>query len=281
MKAITPTFVKESNKIALEHDDKITYRYNGLIESPFVPGFYLIPEFSRYVINHDGELRRHETNKIVNWQLSKHVDDCTTGGYRVTSIYNDNGDRVGVSRHRLKMIVFSEYDFHPSTRWVNHKNGIPGDDDLDNLEWVTPRENVQHAYNNNLHPNKVKPVNVLNWETGEELNFVSTQAAADYFYMSVETIRGRLRRGNDKRYSDHLRFKYPEDTWLPLNSKLSCFERANEILVISESGHCSIYVSSNEASKATGVNARSIRRYASVKSDKKNRGYLFRYLSDD
>ena len=103
-----------------------TYRFKTLFESPYQKDFYLIPNFTRYAINRNGILINVLTGKEISWSIQKHSDDTVTGGYRVTNIYSDTGKRKGVSRHRLMMIVFSEYDFDVSEYWVNHLDGIPG-----------------------------------------------------------------------------------------------------------------------------------------------------------
>lgn len=51
--------------------------------------------------------------------------------------------------HRLVASAFVDGGF-PEMQ-VNHINGVKSDNRKENLEWVTPSQNIQHAYDNGLN----------------------------------------------------------------------------------------------------------------------------------
>lgn len=55
---------------------------------------------------------------------------------------------VTIGVHRLVLAAFVGT---ANGLWVNHKNGIKDDNRLANLEYVTPSQNTQHAYDNGLN----------------------------------------------------------------------------------------------------------------------------------
>jgi hypothetical protein len=74
----------------------------------------------------------------------------STGGYVVVALTRNSKPRsLGV--HRLVCWAFLG---EQGDLWVNHKNGVKTDNRLENLEYVTPAENAQHAYDMGLQPSR-------------------------------------------------------------------------------------------------------------------------------
>lgn len=69
-----------------------------------------------------------------------------TNGYVTVSIKYIDGTRKSKYLHRLVAEAFIP---NPENKaFVNHKNLVKNDNRLENLEWVTPKENNQHAHDN-------------------------------------------------------------------------------------------------------------------------------------
>ena len=243
------------------------------------PGFFVIDGLSRYAININGDLITVE-GRPLRWSILAKTKDTATGGYRYANLFDDKGERHGVSRHRLLMRVFSEYDFDPASMWVNHKNGRPGDDRLSNLEWVTPGQNVQHAYDTGLYKNKTVSVDCLNWKTGESFSFDSIAAASRAIDFNHTKISSRLRRGNENRYADGWRFKYSDSPWKELNSTYMQGDSTTDVAAINViTGKVVIFGSMFSASQFTGIDKGTISAHCQRETKRAFKGWLFRYLS--
>lgn len=207
--------VKEDNLILLTSPNRVdTYRFKVPIAHPCYQGYFLIPGFLEYGMHQNGDVIRFSDGYLLTKytaKSSKHVTNMT-GGYINYQLYG----AFTTGRHRLLMLTFSEYEFHPADRWVNHKDGIPGNDNLDNLEWVTPSENIKHAYDNNLHPNKIVGVDIWNWKTGETHQCRTINDACEIMKLGRATVDSRLSRNNGSRFEDGWRIKRLHDEWAPL-----------------------------------------------------------------
>lgn len=88
------------------------------------------------------------TNKLTQFRAKSGLlkPSITRKGYLRVNL-GKNGNKFLV--HRLVMATFGGLPTDDKMQ-VNHKDGNKSNNHIDNLEWVTNRENVIHAFKNNL-----------------------------------------------------------------------------------------------------------------------------------
>ena len=104
-----------------------------------------------YEVSDWGRVRRvNSTRRIVQERNGMLLQAVKYDGYYDVQI-SGWGKRRSLSVHRLVLEAFRGP--RPKRIVANHKNGKKTDNRLENLEWVTPSENVRHAMRLGLaHP---------------------------------------------------------------------------------------------------------------------------------
>lgn len=96
-------------------------------------------------ITDEGHVYRHKMishGKLIDCRNTRRIDVAGNKGYRRIHV-QINGKVRNVSVHRLIWTIANGPI--PDGLQINHKNGIKDDNRLDNLELVTPSENIRHA----------------------------------------------------------------------------------------------------------------------------------------
>lgn len=141
---------EEFNLPLITEDNKEQFYYPNTHEIERLPGYYYIPFVgSIYAISKEGIVIIIPENKKIKHKLSD--------GYKK---YNLTWCKDNTAIHRLLALLFvSRPDRHLDKSYdelqVNHKDGIKTNNDLDNLEWVTHIENLDHAVINRLSKSKL------------------------------------------------------------------------------------------------------------------------------
>lgn len=92
----------------------------------------------RYMISARGELKHVKRNRLRRIGLSK-------AGYPETTIRRHDG-KGGQRRYNIHILVAEAFlGPRPKGMFINHINGIKSDNRAENLEYVTPQENADHA----------------------------------------------------------------------------------------------------------------------------------------
>lgn len=166
-----------------------------------IPGFD-----SKYEASSMGRVRSRDYKRTGEIRIMHPAKDRK--GYLRTVLLDKNGRSKTVKVHRIIAATFiANVEKFPQ---VNHKNGIKTDNRVENLEWVTNRENAEHAIRNGLFKGSFEatekaneqrklPVVCIDLENGTRIWYESHAAARRATGCSKIT---EVLRGNIKKYKN-------------------------------------------------------------------------------
>lgn len=174
---------------------------------------------------------------------------CRYTGYRYIILRDAQGHRKKRTLHCLLAEVFiPNPDNLPQ---VNHKDGDKLNNQLSNLEWVSSRDNVRHAFTNNLcsHKTGVDYTKIPELIVQLQTNKTWTDLQQELGLSDPSTIRKLIRR------------EFERQGRLPEFKKLSAMvhkrvvtRRSHTIELVSSVGDCSEFPSINAVARFLGVN---------------------------
>jgi len=109
--------------------------------------FREIPGFPNYFITKDG--------KIYSLKTGDYLKTPVREGYYTACLSKDNKGRP---KYVHKLVAQSYLTNGEKDVCVNHKNGDPSDNRVENLEWCTKSHDVKHALSTGLNPGRKRPV---------------------------------------------------------------------------------------------------------------------------
>lgn len=137
----------------------------------------VIPGVENYEASTLGRIRNKKTQQIRMTHINNGYEKCRM---RI------NGKSKDMKVHRL--IAFTWIPNPDSKLQVDHVDENKLNNCIDNLEWVSPSENMKRRYANNKNSLKPKPLKVENDD--EILYFTSSCECARHFECSSATVWG-------------------------------------------------------------------------------------------
>ena len=198
----------------------IGYRFkNGKLPCKWNNNFYFVPGYPTRALDINGNMISTVDGEVRTWGIQQPIPKRNIkGGYRNNNAYM-RGTRYVISRHRSLLLIFKPYPDNVDKLVSNHINGIPGDDHLDNLEWVTRSGNNNHAYSTGLRKQN-KPVLLRNVNTGQIDEYYSVAECGRRIGISDKILNHRLEKGKFCSVdSNGYQIKYVSDSrdWLNPN----------------------------------------------------------------
>lgn len=249
----------------LTYASNVGYRFKQLpLEHLEHKGYYYIQGYPQLFINKQSVMVNND-GSIKRLHKTKPGAKNSKGGYYTGSLYLEGGIALRVSRHRAMLLAFEPIPNDIEQLVANHIDGVPGNDDIDNLEWVTRSGNIVHAYNNNLR-NDNKPIVIRNIRTNEVSEFISANEAARGIGVSptgMNLLLNKRKFGSINSKGYQAKFQDDDRDWVEIQNVEEEIQKAVQRLGV-KARNCEtleehIFASISEANRFCGVNSISFR----------------------
>lgn len=107
-------------------------------------GWVVLPDYPHDKISPDGRIYSKKIKKIKKQQ--------TKGKYKYVQMTDKDGNKKSMAVHRL--IAFAYIPNPDNYPIINHIDGDPGNNSVENLEWCDHSHNANHAYSTGLNKSR-------------------------------------------------------------------------------------------------------------------------------
>ena len=220
-----------------------------------------------YSVSTEGEVRKDTTNYILSQSSQQ--------DYKFVGLII-NGKQKRMRVHRMIALTFID---NPDNKpYVNHINGNRSDNNVENLEWVTPSENTQHAVNTGLFKSGRTRVVIQYNLNGEQMaTFESATEAARQTGGSQSKITMCCRRQRDS--ANDYQWRYYDDIQ-DVQKIEKKFITGKKVAQCDEEGNIlKIYPSFKEAARAVNGTSSAISRVCSG-TNIRHKGYKWKLVEE-
>ena len=220
-----------------------------------------------YSVSTEGEVRKDTTNYILSQSSQQ--------DYKFVGLLI-NGKQKRMRVHRMVALTFID---NPDNKpYVNHINGNRSDNNVENLEWVTPSENTQHAVNTGLFKSGRNRAVIQYNLNGEQMaTFESASEAARQTGGSQSKITMCCRRQRDS--ANDYQWRYYDDIQ-DVQKIEKKFITGKQVAQCDEEGNIlNIYPSFKEAARAVNGTSSAISRVCSG-TNIRHKGYKWKLVEE-
>ena len=220
-----------------------------------------------YSVSTEGEVRKDTTNYILSQSSQQ--------DYKFVGLII-NGKQKRMRVHRMVALAFID---NPDNKpYVNHINGNRSDNNVENLEWVTPSENTQHAVNTGLFKSgRARAVIQYNLNGEQMATFESASEAARQTGGSQSKITMCCRRQRDS--ANDYQWRYYDDIQ-DVQKIEKKFITGKKVAQCDEEGNIlKIYPSFKEAARAVNGTSSAISRVCSG-TNIRHKGYKWKLVEE-